>query len=56
VYRPEAPQTLPPTPFWTAETQFCADFGFRTDIRCSFGPGADGTNIQSTEARFNRQK
>jgi hypothetical protein len=35
VYRPEAPQTLPPTPFWTAETQVYADFGSGTDIRCS---------------------
>ena len=32
---PSPPQTLPPTPFWTAKSQFYADFGSGTDIRCS---------------------
>ena len=32
---PQAPQTLPPTPFWTVKSQFYADFGLITDICCS---------------------
>jgi hypothetical protein len=32
---PQAPQTLPLTPFWTVKSQFYADFGLITDIRCS---------------------
>ena len=27
---------MPPTPFWTAETQFYADFGSKAGMRCSF--------------------
>jgi hypothetical protein len=33
-----APNTLPPPPFLTAKSQFYADLGFRTDIRCRRPP------------------